>query len=119
MTEDLARLAADIDREASKGEREAKRETETAARRTRDAARSQAPRDSGDYADSITYDLADRGHTFEAHIGPDKDLPHGWLGHFLEFGTASAAPRPHLQPAFDAETPRYLAAMGAAAAVDI
>lgn len=65
------------------------------------------------YPYSIGFDLEDNG--FAARIGPDKDRRQGALGNILEFGTSKNGPIPHLNPAMDAEEPRFVRALQAAA----
>lgn len=64
------------------------------------------------YAASITHDLSSGLLSWEAEIGPDKNLPQGPLGNILEYGTSRTAPIPHLGPALLAEESKYVAAMG-------
>lgn len=71
------------------------------------------------YPHSITYDVNIRGASIEAEIGPDKGLPQGPLGNILEYGTATTAPQPHLQPAFDHEVPRFEEAAADVAAISV
>lgn len=59
------------------------------------------------YARSITYDLSWPIGAVKAVIGPDKDRPQGPLGNVLEYGSPGRAPRPHLGPALEAESPRF------------
>lgn len=63
------------------------------------------------YPASISYDLFHGLVTVESEIGPDKGKRQGALGNILEFGTRNNAPIPHLGPALDAETPRYVRAL--------
>lgn len=67
------------------------------------------------YPRSIGYDMAVRGTTVSAEIGPDKDRPQGPLGNILEYGTSKNPPYAHLGPALDYEGPnfeRYLGQLG-------
>lgn len=68
------------------------------------------------YPRSIGYDVFHTPFTSRARIGPDKDRRQGALGNILEYGTIKNAPIPHLQPALDAEAPRFEAAIAEAAA---
>lgn len=63
------------------------------------------------YPSSISYDIFHTPGTIRSEIGPDKDRRQGALGNILEFGTRKNAPIPHLAPALDAETPRYVEAL--------
>ena len=68
------------------------------------------------YPNSISYTLTKSTQTMvEAEIGPDKNKPQGALGNLLEYGTSRVPPRPHLNPALDAETPNYEQYMAEAA----
>lgn len=62
---------------------------------------------------SIGFDIEDGG--MRAVIGPDKGVGSGALGTFYEYGSATAAPQPFLAPALDAEEPRFVAQIAAAA----
>jgi hypothetical protein len=64
------------------------------------------------YPRSIGYDLFHTPWTSQAKIGPDKDKRQGALGNILEYGTVKNAPVPHLNPALDAEEPRFVKALG-------
>lgn len=66
-----------------------------------------------DYPDSITYDVRGDGRhgTLEAEIGPDKAKRQGALGNILEYGTVKNSPTPHLGPALERETPRFIQAL--------
>lgn len=68
------------------------------------------------YPRSISYDLEVAGTQVCAEIGPDKDRTQGALGNILEYGTSNNAPIPHLNPALDAEEPKFIAAMEVVAA---
>lgn len=63
------------------------------------------------YPASIGYDLYHTPGTIRSRIGPDKDRRQGALGNLLEFGSRNNPPHPHLAPALDAETPRYVEAL--------
>lgn len=62
------------------------------------------------YALSIGYDIRHGPGWVESETGPDKDLPQGPLGVLFEYGTVDTPPIPHIEPAGDAEEPRYYAA---------
>lgn len=66
------------------------------------------------YPYSIGYDLGHVLGASSAIIGPDKDKRQGALGNLLEYGSVNNAPIPHLQPALDAEAPKFEAAIAAA-----
>lgn len=55
------------------------------------------------------------GEAIVTEIGPDKDRRQGALGNIYEYGTPNNAPRPALNPALDAEAPKFEAAAGDAA----
>lgn len=59
------------------------------------------------YPRSIGYDVITRANSVRAEIGPDKLKRQGALGNLIEYGSVNNAPRPHLQPALDAEAPRF------------
>jgi hypothetical protein len=83
----------------------------------RDAAqRARGIRHAPAYPRSIGYDLFHTPRTSQAQIGPDKDKRQGALGNILEYGTVKNAPIPHLQPALDAEAPKFEKALGVVAA---
>jgi hypothetical protein len=64
------------------------------------------------YALSITYDVESVGSTTSAEIGPDKAKVQGAFGPGVEYGSVQHAPMPHLNPALDAEEPKFLNALG-------
>lgn len=65
---------------------------------------------------AVSYDLDDKGGAIGAEIGPDKQRsPAGPLGVFYEYGDQRTAPQPALNPALDAEAPRFEQAAGDAA----
>jgi hypothetical protein len=67
-------------------------------------------------AAAVGYDLDERGDALGAEIGPDKAATGGGpLGTIYEYGTQRSAPRPALNPALDAEAPRFEQAAGDAA----
>lgn len=72
------------------------------------------------YPYTITYDSHETPHGGWAEVGPDKDKkvgggPHrtpGNLGALFEYGGPHNAPIPHVNPAADAEEPRFIKALG-------
>lgn len=60
---------------------------------------------------AVTYDIDVSGTVVSAEIGPDKAKRQGALGNLLEFGSVNNAPRPALNPALDAEEPRFIKAL--------
>lgn len=57
------------------------------------------------YPSSIDFDLEDGG--LAAEIGPSTGLgKQAFLGKILEYGTATNAPHPHMNPALEREEPR-------------
>jgi hypothetical protein len=63
------------------------------------------------YPRAITKDLYHLPGTSRMQVGPDKELRQGALGNIVEFGTIHNAPIPHLNPALDAEAPKFEAAL--------
>lgn len=63
------------------------------------------------YPRSIGYDTTVAGTLVSSEIGPDKDKPQGPLGNLLEYGSVNNAAIPHLNPALDAEEPRFASAL--------
>ena len=62
---------------------------------------------------AVSYDLDEKGGALGAEIGPDKQRsPAGPLGTIYEYGTPRTAPQPALNPALDAEAPRFENAAG-------
>lgn len=65
------------------------------------------------YGRSISYDVTIQGHVITGEVGPDKNRPQGPLGNIAEYGTGHHGPvLPVLGPAFEAEVPRFLDAVG-------
>lgn len=60
---------------------------------------------------AVSYDITTSGLGVAAEIGPDKAKRQGALGNLLEYGSVNNAPIPALNPALDAEEPRYVAAL--------
>lgn len=67
------------------------------------------------YPFAITYDTALTLYGATAEIGPDKEKAQGALGNILEYGGTRSAPIPHMEPAGDAEEPKFVLAMEALA----
>lgn len=67
------------------------------------------------YPASITYDLNPGSDSVEAVIGPDKGARQGALGNLLEFGSVNNPPHNDGGRALDAEDPRFVDAVSAAA----
>ncbi|MEU8371447.1 hypothetical protein [Micromonospora tulbaghiae] len=63
------------------------------------------------YPRAIGYDVTRKGPVTEALVGPDTNKRQGSLGHLIELGSPTSAPRPHMLPAGDAEEPRFAKAM--------
>lgn len=59
------------------------------------------------YAGSITYDLTKGSGWTEGEIGPIEGKPQRGLGNLFEYGNPYSPPQPHLEPALDAEEPRF------------
>jgi hypothetical protein len=114
VSDDLYRLAADLDRAASQIDARVRAVVERGAHniKTEAADRLQPSRHFPHYARSITYDISDAAGGVRADIGPDKDRPQGALGNLLEYGSATYGPiKPHLGPAIHLEEPRFVKAM--------
>lgn len=63
-------------------------------------------------AAAVTYDEpVIEGNTVSSEVGPDKDRRQGALGNIYEFGVPGTAPQPALNPAADAEEPRFAQAL--------
>lgn len=58
---------------------------------------------------AMSYDMISTGTITEAEIGPDQSV--SGLGVGREFGSTHTPPHPFLHPAFDAELPRFEAAV--------
>ena len=63
------------------------------------------------YPRSITFDSGWDGSTYEAQVGPDKDLPQGALGNLITFGSVNNPPTGHDVAVADAEAPKFQKAM--------
>lgn len=59
------------------------------------------------YRSSISYDITTGEDRVEGEIGPDKNRRQGALGNLFEYGTVDTPAIPHLNPALDAEEPRF------------
>lgn len=59
------------------------------------------------YPASITYDITTGPDWIEGEIGPIEGRKQRGLGNLLEYGGPRNAPHPHLEPALDAEEPRF------------
>lgn len=59
------------------------------------------------YPRSISYDVTSGSGSIVGEVGPDRAKLQGGLGRLLEFGSRNSAPIPHLNPALDAELPRF------------
>lgn len=60
------------------------------------------------YPRAIGYDVTAHGTTITGNVGPDRNKLQGGLGRIIEYGTVNNAPIPHLNPALDAEFPRFV-----------
>lgn len=67
------------------------------------------------YGASITYDLETVGHVTSAVVGPESGKPQGSFGGVVEYGSPTSPAMPHLNPALDAEEPRFVDQLGDAA----
>lgn len=81
----------------------------------RDGARASGGSHARLYPSSITYDMTSGAGYVEAVIGPEKGGPQGFLGAVLEFGSVHNPPHNDGGRALDAEDPRFVAAIQAAA----
>lgn len=59
------------------------------------------------YPRAITYDVRSGGGGILGEVGPERARLQGGLGRLLEYGSQNSAPIPHLNPALDAELPRF------------
>lgn len=59
------------------------------------------------YPRAISYDVTSGAGGIVGEVGPDRAKLQGGLGRILEFGTINSAPIPHLNPALEAELPRF------------
>lgn len=59
------------------------------------------------YPRSISYDVKAAGGAIVGEVGPDRAKLQGGLGRIIEYGSVNNAPIPHLNPALDAEAPRF------------
>jgi hypothetical protein len=59
------------------------------------------------YPRAISYDVKSSGGSIIGEVGPDRAKLQGGLGRLLEYGSQNNAPIPHLNPALDAEVPRF------------
>jgi hypothetical protein len=60
---------------------------------------------------AVGYDTKVSGTLVSSEIGPDKAKRQGALGNLLEYGSVNNAPHPALNPALDAEDPRFTSAL--------
>lgn len=58
-------------------------------------------------ARAVSYDVTVSGTLITSEVGPDKNKRQGALGNIYEYGTPHTAPQPALNPALDAEDPRF------------
>jgi hypothetical protein len=92
------RLAEESRKVVSKGSLNIKKDTQAKWRGAR-----MAP----SLAAAVSYDVTVSGTLITSEIGPDKDKRQGALGNIYEYGVPGTAPQPALNPALDAETPRF------------
>lgn len=62
------------------------------------------------YPSSINYDITDKDGEIVGEIGPAEGRRQWGLGNLLEYGSQHNPPHPHLEPALDAEEPRFIKA---------
>lgn len=67
------------------------------------------------YPASITYDITETPTEIVGEIGPAEGRRQWGLGNLLEYGSPNNPPHPHLEPALDAEAPKFIAACEALA----
>lgn len=67
------------------------------------------------YPASINYDITETPVMIEGEIGPAEGRRQWGLGNLFEYGSENNPPMPHLEPALDAETPKFIAACEALA----
>jgi hypothetical protein len=116
VTDDLARLAADLDRIPAAlvvrlrpvaddtGRNVAQKAQRIIGGQLGRGGRTSLPR----YAASITYDVEVAGATVAVEVGPETG-GQGSFGHLIEDGTATSPPMPHMGPATDAEVAAWTA----------
>lgn len=59
------------------------------------------------YARAISYEVTEYPAGSVAEIGPESDMPQGGMGKGVELGSVRHPPIPHLNPALDAEAPKF------------
>lgn len=111
-------LAAAWDASADRADDELRRVVSKGALNIKNATRAKwaGHRHAPTLAAAVSYDLDEEGGALGAEIGPVKEATGGGpLGTIYEYGTQRTAPQPALNPALDAEEPRFEEAAGAAA----
>lgn len=98
MSDDLARLAADLTKAAGTAQRKAGVAIRKSAFDVQRIAQQRAPVDTGALRSSIGVDLSFG--SLQAVIGPTVDY-----APYVEHGTRHQAPQPYMQPAADAVIP--------------
>lgn len=62
------------------------------------------------YANSINYDITEKGDEIIGEMGPAEGRRQWGLGNLLEYGGPRNPAQPHIEPALDHEAPRFLRA---------
>lgn len=107
---DLNTVAVDLAEAALLADVRVAATVEQSAARIEDQAKEWAPRKRLPYyARTVTHDVTVEPGAVVAEIGPDKDINgQAGLAHIFEYGTATLAPRAHLGPALDRESPAFV-----------
>lgn len=112
----LTELVRDLTSAPLKAQRKARQAVEENARGVQAKWRQHAgfSRHAPLYPASITHDVAWKGATIEAVIGPDKDKPQGALGNLIEYGSANNPPHGDGAAALEAQAPTFERDLGGA-----
>lgn len=95
---------------ASESPKVVKRGAVNVKRDAQNLARGQVGAHLAGYPRTITFDVDTEAGVAEADIGPVPGRQGSFAG-IIEFGSVNSGPKPHLIPAFEAESPRFDAAI--------
>lgn len=121
----LEKMLIDLNESGTRATRDVREVVQNSAKKIRvDArARIEAQRNMGKYPNylpkysrTITFGIITVGDETEAVIGPDygiRDMTQGFAG-FIEYGTPTSPPFPHMNPALDEEDPHFMLALAEA-----